>query len=159
MEAMSHCPCRARRKTAMKICPKCGESKPVTEFRKDSGRADGLQSYCKPCHSASSREWERNNRDKVRAARRIWVQQNRDKVKEQGLRARSRHSTRERSAWRKLDRAVQAGTVVRPEECSECGAPGIPDGHHADYDRPLDVIWLCRACHKDLHRIERALQP
>lgn len=39
----------------MKRCSKCHEVKDVSEFRKDRASKDGLQGYCKPCHSASVR--------------------------------------------------------------------------------------------------------
>lgn len=44
--------------------------------------------------------------------------------------------------------AVQAGTIVRPTACEECGAVGPVEGIHADYGKPLDVRHLCRRCTK-----------
>ena len=35
--------------------------------------------------------------------------------------------------------------------CQEC--QGVPaQGHHPNYDRPLEVVWLCRECHLKEHR-------
>lgn len=33
-------------------CNLCSKAKPVTQFVKDSSRADGILPYCKPCHAA-----------------------------------------------------------------------------------------------------------
>ena len=33
----------------MKICTKCGETKPSTEFRKNARTRDGLRFWCKDC--------------------------------------------------------------------------------------------------------------
>ena len=41
--------------TATKRCSKCGEVKPLTEFRKDSKRGDGHGSWCRVCKNASDR--------------------------------------------------------------------------------------------------------
>lgn len=65
----------------MKTCVKCGEVKPVTEFYKDASKRDGLSSYCKPCRIASSDEWCRKNRDRVRFIKTKWRLMNPDKVK------------------------------------------------------------------------------
>lgn len=49
--------------------------------------------------------------------------------------------------------ALQSGLrrgLLKPEPCAHCGAPKA-EGHHPDYDRPLAVTWLCRACHKAEH--------
>lgn len=40
----------------------------------------------------------------------------------------------------------------RPGVCTACGAACKPEAHHADYRLPLDVEWLCRACHGVRHR-------
>jgi hypothetical protein len=45
--------------------------------------------------------------------------------------------------------ALSKGELVRGE-CEVCGNPKV-DGHHEDYSRPLDVLWLCRRHHRQLH--------
>lgn len=50
-----------------------------------------------------------------------------------------------------LNRAVARGEMERPEACSSCGAGGRIHGHHEDYKKPLEVVWLCRKCHCELH--------
>lgn len=39
---------------------------------------------------------------------------------------------------------------VQKEEC-KCGSQKV-EAHHNDYSKPLEVVWLCRKCHADLHR-------
>jgi hypothetical protein len=42
---------------------------------------------------------------------------------------------------------------LRREPCRECGAKA--EKHHPDYTNARLVVWLCRACHRRLHRQER----
>ena len=52
--------------------------------------------------------------------------------------------------------AVKRGKLTRPVSCSQCAAvpPRGKDGrsqiqgHHPDYSKPLEVVWLCVACHR-----------
>ena len=47
-----------------------------------------------------------------------------------------------------LSKAIRWGKIVRPDHCQECGKKCIPEGHHSDYNKPLQVRWLCRTpCH------------
>jgi hypothetical protein len=39
----------------MKYCSKCSEEKELTEFYKNSGKKDGLDTYCKTCRLASAK--------------------------------------------------------------------------------------------------------
>lgn len=51
-----------------------------------------------------------------------------------------------------VKRAVDKGTLVKPTRCESCGAKRELHGHHDDYNKPLDVQWLCVSCHNTLHR-------
>ena len=46
--------------------------------------------------------------------------------------------------------AIRHGLLV-PEPCEVCGETKV-DAHHDQYDRPLEVRWLCRKHHKALHK-------
>ena len=41
--------------------------------------------------------------------------------------------------------------------CIDCGATEKIEAHHVDYDRPLEVMWLCRSDHMKRHREEFAV--
>jgi recombinational DNA repair protein (RecF pathway) len=57
-------------------------------------------------------------------------------------------------ARRLLREAILAGTVEKPALCVSCGWEGVLHGHHADYNKPLAVEWLCSICHGLRHRQE-----
>jgi len=46
-----------------------------------------------------------------------------------------------------LNRAIRSGRLERGP-CSVCGSRDRVDGHHNDYSKPFDVIWLCRFHHR-----------
>ena len=49
------------------------------------------------------------------------------------------------------NRMVRYG--LKNDSCEFCGIKDVPlDGHHHDYDKPLDVTWLCKKCHGLEHR-------
>jgi hypothetical protein len=47
---------------------------------------------------------------------------------------------------------------VRPDRCSKCKVKCKPHGHHPDYSKPLEVVWLCPGCH-NLENRERGRSP
>ena len=66
------------------------------------------------------------------AWKRKWDKENRDKVR----------------AHKALYRAVRRGKIVKPTNCQMCGISGVRIiAHHHDYDKPLDIIWVCASCH------------
>ena len=62
-----------------------------------------------------------------------------------------------RRAHRAVAAALRGGTLERGK-CADCGSLRV-EAHHENYDRPLDVIWLCRADHRRRHaEMRRAAQ-
>lgn len=49
-------------------------------------------------------------------------------------------------------RALKSGKLIK-KPCIKCGQVENVHGHHQDYLKPLEVIWLCFACHKKIHII------
>lgn len=52
-------------------------------------------------------------------------------------------------ARQRLKYAIENGKVER-QPCSQCGEQNA-EAHHEDYDKPLEVIWLCRKHHTEIH--------
>lgn len=51
---------------ARKLCGRCGETKPLTEFYRDRSKRSGLSSGCKPCCADKRDEWRAKNPERHR---------------------------------------------------------------------------------------------
>jgi len=58
---------------------------------------------------------------------------------------------RKSAIYNKVHRARQKGRLVK-KPCEICGGADSV-AHHEDYNKPLDVVWLCRSHHR-LHHNE-----
>lgn len=66
-----------------------------------------------------------------------------------------------RAAQIKLNNAIRAGLLAPWPACAHpegCDCTTV-EAHHPDYSRPLDVIWLCQAHHKQAHALARQVLP
>ena len=53
------------------------------------------------------------------------------------------------TAHAEMTKAIRSGRLVR-KPCEKCGNEKV-EGHHTDYSRPLDVVWLCKTHHLEAH--------
>lgn len=129
-----------------KACARCGETLPLTEFRRCVKSATGTQSYCRPCQDEAARERYRANKRRMNEMSVAWQRANPDRVKviTQAWRLANPEKT---EAHRLMKNALRRGELVKADVCEECGAGGLLHGHHEDYSQPLDVVWLCPRCH------------
>ena len=61
---------------------------------------------------------------------------------------------RKKKGARLLANLAQEYGFLVPKPCERCGAQS-QHKHHEDYDKPLDIVWLCVRCHVGLHVGER----
>ncbi len=128
-----------------KTCSKCQRLLPILEF---SPRGNRHASRCKRCHREEMRTITITDRERCRERSRVQRREHSEAV------ARWQRAWREKNK-EKIDaknEARRAG-VQPPGVCSGCGTTGRRlEGHHEDYTKALDVVWLCRACHALRHR-------
>lgn len=151
----------------MKKCTGCAQTKELFDFYKHPATADGFASKCKLCAKAVVKaarekradhyaEYERsraNNPNRV-AARAAYAKT--EKGKAAHARALSAYQSRapeRRKAHISLGNAVRSGRVLKWPVCALPECNGKPEAHHPDYSRPLDVVWLCSAHHKQAHAL------
>ncbi len=139
-----------------KECFKCHRVKPIEEFYEHPKMADGHLGKCKECTKKDAR---------VVRLRRLDYYREYDKRRAK-LPERAKAQAAITAAWLKQDkrrvaaqnavtRAVRAGRLIR-QPCERCGSQKSL-AHHEDYDRKLDVMWLCQPCHKVRHKELKSL--
>ncbi len=70
--------------------------------------------------------------------------------KAQRLRYIKRHPEKHKARQAVLN-AVNRGKLIRVDSCNRCGSQEAIEAHHADYSKPLQIEWLCYACHCTEH--------
>ena len=134
-----------------KRCFKCECVKPLEEFYKHPMMADGHVNKCKECNKNDVTANRNKNIEKIRAYDRERGKiPERIKANTEINRAWRQEDTRRSLAHTKVARAIRNGDLVR-QPCIRCGeAKSL--AHHEDYDKPLEVVWLCQPCHKQRHK-------
>ena len=131
----------------MKKCFKCNEKKELSEFYKHSGMSDGHLGKCKVCtkQDAYIHRHESPNREKILAYDRG-----------RGARQDSSYQKEYRKKFPKkykahslINYAIKSNKLFR-EPCEICGKEKT-HAHHDDYDKPLNIRWLCAEHHRQWH--------
>jgi len=106
---------------------------------------------CKICSKKESTELSRE-KSRVKQKNFYNTPHGKQMIKDANKRANKKFPEKA-SARAKLNDAVKKGKLVKPKTCSVCFASGRIEGHHEDYGKPLDVIWLCTPCHRKADRV------
>ena len=146
----------------MRLCIKCNEFFEDSEFYYLNNKGTGT---CKNCtckavrknrkkniehykkydksrsnlpHRIKARvEYQKNNPDKFRAYKKKWELNNPEK----------------RNATITVNNHKRDGKLIS-KPCLICGDKNV-QAHHEDYNKPLEIIWLCDKHHKELHKNRR----
>lgn len=155
-----------------KVCFKCQIIKPLSDFYKHKQMGDGHLNKCKDCTKKDVGKHREENLEKIREYDRNRpnheerLQRNKEYAKsERGRKAsaivcsnyRAKQKLRYK-AHNMINYALSSGKISRPETCSCCNIGCVPHGHHNDYTKPLEVIWLCVDCHIAFHKEVKLLE-
>lgn len=134
-----------------KKCFKCLCSLPLEAFYKHAQMGDGRLNKCKACTKKDVGEHRQLNLEKIRAYDKMRASQPHRIALAKVVQAswKAAHPNR-RAAQNKVAHAVKSGKLA-PLPCMVCGDKS--EAHHPDYDRPLDVVWLCPPHHKQAHAL------
>jgi hypothetical protein len=134
-----------------KECFKCKTVKPLDEFYKHAQMGDGHLNKCKECTKVDATKNREKNIDRIRAYDRERAKDpERRKAASEISKAWRNADKRRTAAHNAVTRAVRSGALIR-KPCERCQTEKSY-AHHEDYDRPLDVVWLCQPCHKERHK-------
>jgi hypothetical protein len=149
----------------MKTCKTCSKEKPLSSFYVHKKMSDGHLNICKDCtktrvskHRALNIEYVKEyERKRATLPKRVEARSNYAKT-EAGKKAKAKALKKYREkhtdryfAHRALANAMKDGKVTKLP-CFICGDKNV-EGHHPDYSRPLDVVWLCNKHHRECHKI------
>jgi hypothetical protein len=148
----------------MKVCPGCHEEKRIEEYYVS-------KSQCKTCCKARDKRYREANRARLneydrqrnkaehrvadRAKRastgkgRASMRQRREKFVETNPLKRSAHVA-VRAALKRGEMRREPCQFVELATGQRCYAKAT-EGHHEDYTKPLEVVWLCKKHHDERH--------
>jgi len=134
-----------------KECFKCKTVKPLEEFYKHPRMGDGHLNKCKSCTKSDA---NKNRQDNLEARRDYDRQRSklahRMELKSILLKSWRTEDLRRQRCHNAVRTAILNGKLVK-FPCERCGEVKSL-AHHEDYDKPLDVMWLCQPCHKQRHK-------
>jgi len=134
-----------------KECFKCKTIMPLSEFYKHSAMGDGHLNKCKRCTKNDATTHRNKNLEKIRAYDLERAKEpQRAKLATEVTRAWRAEDNRRSKAHIAVAKAIRNGILVR-SPCVRCGEQKSL-AHHEDYDKTLDVMWLCQPCHKQRHK-------
>lgn len=96
------------------------------------------------------RERYYRNHEKEREARKRYYEKNKAKYFGYVKKYKAKYPDKER-AKKMVSNALRDGKLERGA-CVVCGQKKT-EGHHPDYSKPLEVIWLCVKHHRERHSL------
>lgn len=110
-------------------------------FYRDKTKSRGFDYRCKSClYSCTT--------DKIRCYRKNWNKKHKSSISRAAQEYKKRNPKKQKSRVI-FHKALKKGVIIK-RPCQVCGEEKS-HGHHTNYNKPLEVMWLCAQHHKDAH--------
>ena len=130
-----------------KVCTDCKTEKLYSEYAPDKRKIDGLQSACRECQNRNKRNYYRRNPEKkAEECARHYKKNKKEILRKQKIYNQRPEIRRKHNVRGAAYRALQNGVLIK-QPCEVCEEPEV-QMHHEDYNKPLEVKWLCKKHHK-----------
>lgn len=127
-----------------KKCITCGIEYPLSFYYKDHRNLDGLYNRCKKCHQRATNKFRIEHKE-------LYRQYEVKYYEESGMGVYTRQKYYKQIKARQIiNNALVAGTMVK-YPCVVCNDIKS-EAHHEDYDKPLEIWWLCKKHHMLRHK-------
>lgn len=112
---------------------------------------------CKKCNIERGKAYYARNIDLRRKQSRIfWKKHTKNpEIARKAVEKWDKANPEKKKAHELVRLAIKAKKLIR-KPCEVCGKRKT-HGHHQDYTKPLQVLWLCPIHHKEQHRKEKLL--
>jgi len=137
----------------VKKCFKCNTAKDISEFYAHPRMADGRLNKCKECAKADVAKRAIEKADALKAyykfretlpsrimLKKVYTKSHRTKNRDKYI------------ARTKVGNALRSKKLVKLP-CQICG-DDKSEAHHPDYSKPLEVQWVCKFHHTQIHKQE-----
>lgn len=126
---------------ANKTCSKCGIEKSADSFYFQRLR-------CKDCYLDNNRKNMHGNKNISDTAKEYYRKHKEESA--ENVRKYIEKYPEKNKARIEYRKALYHGVITK-KPCEQCGEANV-EGHHEDYTKPLEVIWLCHKHHMERHR-------
>jgi hypothetical protein len=135
----------------MKTCTQCKITKNLESFyRRSNGRH---LAACKTCENKRSNKWKENNKERHRLSSKNYYEKHKERYNElqRNKMKNDKDYRRKQSVIQEIKKAIKSRKLKKRDVCEICYASST-QCHHEDYNKPLDIVELCKDCHALLHK-------
>lgn len=146
----------------MRYCKKCQKEHELWYAEPQKGVVS-----CIPCRRIAGRKSYEKNKANYIYSTRAYRHAHLERIREYQRKYRAKHPEKVRAyskmryqrdkikclARSALREAILNGKIIR-QPCFKC-LNWDSEAHHVDYNKPLEVQWLCRLHHMELHRVHK----
>jgi hypothetical protein len=131
---------------SFKVCFKCSTRKPLSDFYKHKGMADGHLNKCKACAKSDATSHRGENLERIRE----YDRKRGNRQPDGYVKGYREKYPAKYKAHNLINNALRDGKLFA-EACQACGSKEDVHAHHDDYAKPLNVRWLCAVHHRQWH--------
>jgi len=138
-----------------KACKTCEMILDVSEFYPHKLTKDGSRGDCKKCGKQKTKDYNNSPIGRIKDKARNKTLQRKKWRTMFNKKMYHKHIDKKRIN-KKFSRWFNISGMKRAP-CQVCGIETQIDAHHPDYNKPFEVMWLCRSHHQKWHQGNKAI--